>query len=74
MACIPYVMISFSDDGGETWSNEIWKPLINCKKNYLNRVILNGMGSAYNRIWRLRYSEDSSFTLVSASARVSVGI
>ena len=73
-ACIPYVMISYSDDGGETWSHEIKKPLIDCSKNYLNRVILRRQGSAYNRVYRLKYSENSSFTLVSASADVSAGI
>ena len=74
MACIPYVMISYSDDGGETWSHEMKKPLIDCSKNYLNRVILRRQGSAYNRVYRLKYSESSSFTLVSAMADISVGI
>ena len=76
MACQPYVLISFSKDGGHTWSHEIKKPLVNCNKNYLNRVVLNGrhIGSAYNLILRLRHSEASSFTLVSAHADVSVGI
>ena len=74
MSCIPYVMISYSDDGGETWSHEMKKPLIDCSKNYLNRVILRRQGSAYNRVYRLKYSENSSFTLVSAHADISVGI
>ncbi len=67
-------MISYSDDGGETWSHEMKKPLINCHKNYLNRVILRRQGSAYGRIYRLRYSENGSFTLVEAMADVSVGV
>jgi hypothetical protein len=74
MACIPYVMISYSDDGGHTWSHEQWKPLLNCTKNYLYRVILRRQGSAYDRIYRLKYSENSSFTLVSAHADISVGV
>ena len=74
MACIPYVMISYSDDGGETWSHEMKKPLIDCNKNYLNRVILRRQGSAYNRVYRLKYTENSSFSLVSAHADLSVGI
>jgi hypothetical protein len=68
------VMIRYSDEGGETWSSEQWKPLINASKNYLNRVILRRQGSAYNRVYRLKYSENSSFTLVSAHADISVGI
>ena len=74
MSCIPYVMISYSDDGGETWSHEMKKPLIDCSKNYLNRVILRRQGSAYNRVYRVKCSENISFTLVSAHADLSVGI
>ena len=70
----PYVIIQFSDDGGETFSHEIWKPLVDSSKNYLNRVILRRQGSAYNRIYRLKYSDNTSFTLVSAHADVSVGV
>ena len=69
-----YVMISYSDDGGETWSHETWKPLVGPDKNYLNRVILRRQGSAYNRIYRLKCSDNISFTLVSAHADVSVGV
>ena len=74
--CVTYVMISFSKDGGNTWSHEIKKPLVTCKKNYLNRVILNGrhIGSAYNLVIKLRYSDNGPFTLVSAHADVSPGI
>ena len=74
MSCIPYVMISYSDDGGETWSHEMKKPLIDCSKNYLNRIILRRQGSAYNRVYRVKCSENISFTLVSAHADLSVGI
>lgn len=76
MACQPYVMISFSKDGGHTWSHEMKFPLVNCHKNYLNRIVLNGrhIGSAFNLIFRLKYSDNSSFTLVSAHADISVGI
>jgi hypothetical protein len=70
----PQVMIQFSDDGGHTWSHEIWKDLVGDSKNYLNRVRLFRQGSSFNRIYRLKYSESSSFTLVSASAQISVGI
>ena len=70
----PQVMISYSDDGGMTWSHEIWKDLVGADKNYLNRIVLRRQGSAYDRRYRLTCSENVSFTLVSASADVSVGI
>lgn len=70
----PQVMISYSDDGGHTWSHEIWKDLVGDDKNYLNRIILRRQGSAYNRIYRLKCSDNVSFTLVSAHADISAGI
>ena len=70
----PQVMIDYSDDGGETWSHEMWFDLVGADKNYLNRIILYRQGSAYDRRYRVRCSENVSFTLVSASANVSVGI
>ena len=74
MSCIPYVMISHSDDGGMTWSHERWMPLLTCHKNYLYRVVIRRGGWSLNRIYKLRYSENSSFTLVSAHADISVGV
>ena len=68
------VMISYSDDGGHTWSHEMRKPLLQDSKNYLFRVVLRRQGSAYDRRYRLRYTEKGSFTLISANADVSVGI
>lgn len=69
----PQVMIQYSDDGGETWSHEIWKDLVGDDKNYLNRVRLFRQGSAYNRVYRVKCSENIPFTLVSAHADISAG-
>ena len=67
----PYVMIKHSDDGGETWSHEQWFPLVGPQKNYINRIVLQRQGSSYNRVYDLKYSDASSFTLVSAHATVT---
>lgn len=69
-----YVMISYSDDGGHTWSAEQLHPLVSDDKDYLNRVILRRQGSAYQRKYRLRYTGNTSFTLVSAHADIEVGV
>ena len=69
---VPYVMISHSDDGGMTWSHEIKKPLVGSDKNYINRIVLQRCGSSYNRVYKVKYSENSNFTLVSAHATVTV--
>ena len=68
----PYVLIKHSDDGGLTWSHEQKKPLVGSDKNYLNRVILQRQGSSYNRVYHLRYSENSSFTLVEGYATITL--
>ena len=68
----PYVMITHSDDGGMTWSHEQKFPLVGPEKNYINRIVLQRQGSSYNRVYKVKYSEPSSFTLVSAHATVTV--
>lgn len=70
----PKVMIDYSDDGGQTWSHEMWFPLLGADKNYLNRIILRRQGSAYDRRYRLRCSENIPFTLISAHADVEAGV
>lgn len=69
-----YVMISYSCDGGETWSSEIKRKLVGSEKNYRNRVIIGPIGSAYGVVFRVRCSDNISFTLVSAHARLTFGI
>ena len=70
----PKVMISYSDDGGHTWSHEMWFDLVGADKNYLNRIVLYGLGSAYQRRFKIKCSENRNFTCVSASASLSVGV
>ncbi|MEE9579757.1 MAG: hypothetical protein V3V74_00385 [Nitrosomonadaceae bacterium] len=69
----PQVMIKYSDDGGHTWSAEMWFDLVGDDKNYLTRVVLHGQGSAYNRVYSIKCSENISFTCVSARAVISFG-
>ena len=68
----PYVMINHSDDGGMTWSYEQKFPLVGPEKNYINRIVLQRQGSSYNRVYKVKYSENSNFTLVSAHATITV--
>jgi len=57
-------MISYSDDMGSTYSHEIKRPLLGPDKNRLYHVKLYRQGSSFGRIYRLRHSHKSSFTLV----------
>ena len=68
----PFVMITQSDDGGMTWSHEQKFPLVGAAKNYINRIVLQRQGSSYNRVYHLKYSEASNFTLVSAHATITL--
>jgi hypothetical protein len=70
----PQVMISHSDDGGMTFSHEQWFNLVGADKNYLNRIILRRQGSSYNRIYRIKCSDDTPITMVSAHADLTIGI
>ena len=74
MSRTPQVMISYSDDGGHTWSQEMWFNLVGADKNYLTRIIITGLGSAVQRRFKLRCSENINLTFVSASAELSVAI
>ena len=67
----PYAIEDHSDDGGMTWSHETWWPMVGPKKNYINKFVLQRQGSSYNRVYRWRCSEATSFTLVSAHATVT---
>jgi len=70
----PQVLISYSDDGGHTWSAEMSYDLVGDDKNYLTRVVIHGLGWAYNRVFRIKCSENISFTCVSARAVISFGV
>ena len=68
------VAISYSTDGGETFSAEIIRPLVGDDKEYLNRVVLNSLPAAYSMMFRIRYTGSTSFTLIEASANITPGI
>lgn len=52
----PQVMMSYSDDGGYTWSNERWKSA-GKKGQYKTLVKWNRCGSSRDRVWKIAYSE-----------------
>lgn len=68
----PQVMMQFSDDGGKTWSDEIW---LSCGKigEYALRVQFDQLGSAQSRVYRIRGSSDQYWACSGASIDVSPG-
>lgn len=52
----PYVMMSYSNDGARTWSNEIWRSLGKIGE-FKSRVRWTQLGSAIDRVFRLKITD-----------------
>ena len=52
----PKVMLQWSDDGGRTWSNTVYRS-IGKRGQYLTRAIWRSLGQSRQRIFRLRMSD-----------------
>lgn len=61
----PQVMLDWSDDGGRTWSNELWRPL--GKSGEFNRTARwNRLGQSRDRVYRYKISDPVRRTLIQA--------
>lgn len=52
----PKIMMKYSDDGGYTWSNELWRDL-GKKGEYDTRVIWRQLGRARDRVFQVSVSD-----------------
>jgi hypothetical protein len=68
----PQVMLQWSDDGGHTWGNEHWRSAGKIGE-YKRRVIWNRLGSARDRVWKLKISDPVKVVLISAFGDGSAG-
>jgi hypothetical protein len=69
----PQLMVRISDDGGGTWSAGVWVPL-GAGGAYETRAVLYGLGTAYQRLFELTFTDPVDFSLISAHADVEIGI
>jgi hypothetical protein len=72
----PQVMLDWSDDGGNTWSSEIWAAIgrvIGGIGEFKTRVIWRRLGSFRDRIFRLKVTDPVKVTLLSAEIDVEKG-
>lgn len=69
----PEIMVSFSDDGGHTFSEEIWAK-VGRLGEFQKRVEFNALGTFTERIIRLRMSDPVHWCVYSAAAEIEVGI
>jgi hypothetical protein len=69
----PYIQLRWSDDGGRTYSN--WRPVaIGKKGEYNTRAKTNRLGSSRQRVYHIRYSEPTPFSIQEKTiAEVSFG-
>lgn len=68
----PKVMLQYSDDGGFTWSNEIWRE-VGTLGDYKNRAVWLRLGSARQRNFRFMVSDPVKWVLTGANLEVDLG-
>ena len=68
----PQVMMSYSNDGGNTWSNEIWQPAGKIGQ-YLTRVVWTRMGRARDRVYRFAGTSNTKVFLIGAYIEAEAG-
>lgn len=72
----PQVMLDFSDDGGHTWSSELWTSIgksIGGIGEYKKRVIWRRLGNFRDRIFRIKITDPVKVTLISAELDLEMG-
>jgi hypothetical protein len=66
----PMAMLRYSDDGGHTWSNEIWRSVGKIgKKNW--RATWHRLGSSRNRVYELTVSDPVKWVITGANLEAS---
>lgn len=72
----PQIMMQFSNDGGHTWSNEMWASAgkkVGGIGDFKKRVIWNRLGSARDRVYRFTMTDPVPFRILGAEIDVEVG-
>ena len=62
----PQIMMQYSDDGGRNWSDELWTSLGKLGEFY-NRVVWRQLGTARDRVFRIRVSDPVFFQINKAT-------
>ena len=68
----PQAMLQWSDDGGSTWSNEMWAAIGKIGERR-TRVIWRRLGKSRDRVFRVAVTDPVEVIMIGASADVSVG-
>jgi len=68
----PKVMLSYSDDGGETWSSELWETLGKLGER-LKVVKWEQLGDSSERIFQIKVTDPVNVEILGAYADISLG-
>jgi hypothetical protein len=67
----PQVILDWSNDGGNTYGNELWRP-IGAKGNYKARAVWGPLGQARHRTHRITYTDPTKFNITGGEMSYSV--
>ena len=67
----PQAMMRYSDDGGHTWSNELWESM-GIIGDYDNRAIWNKLGCSRERIYEISISDPVKRVILAAELQASI--
>lgn len=67
----PQAMLQFSDDGGRTWSNELWRS-IGKVGEFRHQAIWTQLGTARSRIFKLTVSDPVKLVIIGAYVDVEI--
>jgi hypothetical protein len=69
----PQMMLQYSDDGGSTWSDELWMPMGAAGQTF-ERVRWDSLGCARNRVYRIKYTDPVWVPIIGAQLLMSQGV
>lgn len=69
-----YVQLSYSNDGGATWSASALQRSLGETGDRRAMIQWNRLGSAKDRVWRIRCTDDVPFDIVSADIQAEQGM
>ena len=69
----PQVMMSYSDNGGRTWSAENWRSL-GAMGEYKKELYWHALGASKDRVFKVRFSDPVAFHILRMEADVEVGV
>lgn len=67
----PQVMLRYSDDGGNTWSSELWQSL-GAIGEYNHRAVWPNLGASRERIFEFKVTDPVDFTAINAYAFIEI--